>query len=217
MPFSFKPPQAAAAQNAFSAAAIGTKLKENKGQVFTFLCFLSVGVMAFATVVLYTYQASLKKTVDEKKAELATKDSSVGNLPIEKMKKLSRKLRSAGNLVNQRTSASTAFKILEETIEDKSLYLSVELHASPVGQYEMIFSGEAPSYKSVVQQTEAFKLKMYGKYIVKSELVSAAPTQEGSISFNYKAVFAMKGVFPEDVMMIDSSASSSAKTNVTSQ
>jgi hypothetical protein len=200
MPFSFKPPQADAQQKTFDAVAIGNRIKENKGQIFTFLCFLSLGVMVFVCGVLYTYQRSLYSTVEEMKAAIQASDAAAGSVPVDQMVKLSKRLKVVGGLVNKRTSANTVLRILEETIDDKSIYKQVDVKINQKEQFEVTFAGETVSYKAVVQQTEAYKLKPYAKYVIDSELVSVAPADDGSVKFSYKLILAIRGSMAEDVI-----------------
>lgn len=200
MPFSFKPPEGQPQPSAFSAEAIGTRIKETKGGIFSFISYMVFGVAVTVTVVLYGYNLQLASQVNGLKEQLDGYNASLAGMPLVEMEKLSNRIRFVGQLVNGHASVNTAFRILEETVENQVLYSRFDLRSDPAtNRYEVSIAALAPDYRSVAQQLDTLKVKPYTKYIQSTNLVNVNPDDKGKINFSMKLILAIRGSLPEEV------------------
>jgi hypothetical protein len=214
MPFTFKPPEGQAqAVDIFSREAITTKMKESGGSI---ILFSSVIILILSLVVaggLYAYQRKLFADVTEQKTQLASYDSKLGVLPIDEMRLVSTRIKFASQLVKEHTSTDSAFRILEESIENPVTYTKFELQSNNLtGKYDLTLGGKAPDYRSVIQQQETLRNKPYTTYLSDAVISDVNANDKGFVTFSVKSPIAIKGILPEAFIVQNQEASTSVKT-----
>lgn len=211
MPFSFKPPEGAPQPSAFSAEGITARIKETKGGIFSFISYLVLGITITIAVLLYLYSLQLSSQVADLKTKLDSYDASLAGMQLTDMQKLSDRIRFIGQVVNGHASVNSAFRILEESVENQVLFTRFDLRANPnSGNYDLTLSALAPDYRSVAQQLDTIKTKTFLKYFSSVELVSINPDDKGRVLFTIKAPLSIKGYLPETLTFDNSTTPAAA-------
>lgn len=224
MPFSFKPPQeelktaapsaapgaapAAPAQayvppiaraNAYDSRQEG----EGRGLIQTLLIVILV-LLVISTGALFGWSYLLKSQIESKKAKLSVYEKKLDKLPLQEMRILSSRLKVITQLVKEHPSVNSAFKILEESVENQVVYKRFDLHFSEAQKgYELLLGAIAPDYRSVIEQMDTFKRKPYSTYVPLVKIEALHPDDTGKITFNLKMPIAILGVLPEGLVLKD--------------
>lgn len=203
MPFSFKPPEGQAPQvDIFSKDAITTRIKESGGNI---MLFFSVVVFIVTTVIaggLFAYQLKLKGDVNSQKARLAEYDTKLGVLPIDEMRSVSNRIKYASRLIEEHASVNSAFRVLEDSVENPVTFTKFELQNNQVsGNYDLTLGGKAPDYRSVIQQQETFRNKPYTKYLLNPVFSGVGADEKGTVTFSVKSSILIRGILPESMII----------------
>lgn len=246
MPFSFNPGQQGGQQNQVSASEApplivpeapsvsigGTQVEvvspfafrnRNKSMFpvyFQGVIFLISGGLILITIILFSYQITLRAQIASMKKELEVKEASFPNLELDKMQKLSDRIKIINKVVNGRASPVTAFKILEASVLDDGVtYTKFALEKNRSGKgYDLSFSGQATSYRSLYQQIEDLNSKIFSKYFTKLEITGTGPLDKKGIgTFRVESVIAIDGIDPNTFSIepiVDGAGATSTKGTV---
>lgn len=162
--------------------------------VFVLLVLVAAGLFAYAQIV--------KSGIETKKTELATLEARLSQFALQDIRKLSARLKAGNQLVKDQPFANTLLKVLEESVENSTIFTRLVLQ-NDVGNaaYTANLEGEAPDYKSIVQQIETFKREPYSKYISKIEVKNLRPEKTGNITFVISFVASIRGTLPNEITL----------------
>lgn len=207
MPFSFQPTGSAPVQNQAPLSSVSkgvvSAYKESTSLI-TVAGSILLGVGVIVTLGLFAYRSYLTTQIEEKKLLLVASENKIKNIPITDMRDLSNKLKIAGALVRNHPFATTAFKILEGSIEDSVTYDTFSLEFNDkTNIYSITVQAQAPDYKTVVQQVDTYKRKPYIDYMAFSSLAELSQDPTGRVSFSFTAPIKILGINPESVNFSD--------------
>ena len=173
--------------------------------------------LAFCIVVgLVGYKYYLSEKIDFKKSQIQSYDAQLAGLPVEDMRKLSNRIKLVNQLVKEHPSISSAFEILEASVENQITYSGFDLRYNDTAKnYQLQLRGYAPNYKSIAQQVDTYKRKPYSAYVSNLVVEGLVPNEKGLISFVFKMPVAIAGVLPETIQLADGPTPSSASTTPT--
>ncbi len=215
MSFSFKPTQAEGVaegdQNGASPVStpatiplggmpLGGRVDPNsKRSILQVLLYILFGALVLVTIVLFSYQRYLISRIDAQKNILDEEDKALGALNLEGMRALSNRMKVVNQVLNEHASVSSAFIILEKSIENPVTYTKFSLIKGDGNKgYELVLSATAPSYKAVAQQLDTLKSDEYKKDFIPSltfDGLSLDPS--GRVNFNLKMPILIQGKLPE--------------------
>lgn len=232
MPFSFKPTEASitgeqsqgssvvgmsaplsqtppslASQSSDKTMSLSARFSTEGRGILEIILFAVLAFAIFVTVVLFGYSFYLKGQIESKKQKISALEQESKTLPLADMQALSNRMRVVSTLVREHPSVRSAFRILEESIENPVVYTSFGLNYSESARsYELTVAAKAPDYHSVVNQMDTFKRKPFSTYIPNVTISGLRPDVTGKITFNLKMPIAIIGVLPESLNLQDSTA-----------
>jgi hypothetical protein len=218
MSFSFKPNQAGGEAkdngNAFSVSSsapgsipvgsipLGSRIDgSHEKSLFQITLFIVCGILVFLTIALFGYQRYLISRIASEKQVLDEEDKALGSLDLEGMRALSNRIKVVNQVLSEHVSVSTAFLILEKSIERPITYTKFTLAKNSAGKgYELQLNATAPSYKAVAQQLDTLRSDAYSKdYIPTVSYDGLAADPDGNITFSLKMPIKIEGKLPETV------------------
>jgi hypothetical protein len=215
MPFSFKPNQEDIKSNGITppptmsqptaSTSTGGEVRvagEKKG-IFQILLYVIAGGMILVTLVLVGYQYFLNSQIQSKKDALALYETKLGGMPLEEMRKTSDRIKAINQILQEHASVSTAFRVLEDSIEHPLTYTRFGLSLNPTNKtYDLEVGVIAPDYKSVAQQLDTFnKSDTYKEFI---SLVTysgiSLDALTGKVTTAFKMPIHIEGKVPETII-----------------
>jgi hypothetical protein len=116
------------------------------------------------------------------------------------MRVLSNRIKIVNQLLQTHPSVEAAFRIVEESAENKVVYSRFDLHSVDATHgYELLLSASAPDYHTVINQMDAFKQKTFSTYISTVEISNLHPDTNGQVGFNLKMPIMISGILPETI------------------
>jgi len=181
---------------------MGRDTAEKAGGIFQPLLYGVFGCTVLAAGILGGYQYYLNGQIQAKKDALAIYDNKIGAMPLEEMRRVSNRIKVINQVIKEHASVSTAFRVLEYSIENPITYTRFALSINPTNKtYELSLGATAPSYRAVAQQVDTFnKTTTFKDFIpaVTYDGVSLDPTT-GKVSVNFKMPIRIEGKVPTDV------------------
>ncbi len=146
---------------------------------------------------LFAYKIYLEGQINAKQARIDQKDKDIQSIlsgvSIDELKSVSVRLKVLGDMVNNKTYVTSAFDILERSIEDNITLKNFSIASTDAGKkYVVDISGNAPDYHSVIQQIDTFNRAPYSNFISEVEVKSVHPNSTGSIDFAVHMAIAVK-------------------------
>lgn len=219
MSFSFKPNQPASQPQAPSApapaAAVpaaapikvgGMPLMDREEHKIGTVKLLLIGVFSLlilVTVLLFAYQRYLVSRIESQKLALAEADKELGKLNLEAMRDLSNRMKVVKQVLAEHASVSTAFLLLEESIEHPVTYTRFDLTrmSGAQGGYELKLGATASSYKAVAQQLDTLKSETYKQFVPSVKYDGLSLDESGNVNFNLSMPILIQGKLPESVLV----------------
>lgn len=129
------------------------------------IILVMVSILAIAvSVTLFAYSTYLTSAINSKKEEIATRDASFKDFPIDEMKRVSLRYSTLDSLLKDYLSIRTPLSMLEDVVEKQVVFDKFLLSKAPGNsQYTMSFSVVTTNYRALVQQLEALNLAQYSK------------------------------------------------------
>jgi hypothetical protein len=221
MPFTFKPetpqgvvPQAppAASFGTASTASIAVRAKEGGKSIVQLILIAAFGISVLIALGLFIYSYYLSSQIESKKATLSSSEQRLGNIPLKDMRALSNRIKVVNQLVNEHPSVNTAFRIVEDSVENSVTYNRFDLHYSAAAKsYALIIGGLAPSYKAVAQQIDTLARDPYKAYVGTVTVEGLQPDPNGKIGFSLSMPIKVT-LLPEDLNLSQGAAALVAST-----
>jgi hypothetical protein len=165
------------------------------------------GAAILLAVGMFGYKYYLSTQIESKKATLASYESRLGTLPLEDMRKLSNRIKAINQLVKEHPSVNVAFRIVEDSIENNTIYERFDLRYSAITKsYALQLGGIAPDYKGVVQQIDTLKRKPYTTYVQNVSVEGLRPDEMGRVDFTLKMGISILGLLPEGLNLSEGAA-----------
>ena len=157
-------------------------------------------LMVILSIGLYFYNASLAKNVADKKIALDQKQTEIKNLPIQEIRSLYKKLKYANEITRNYNVMDTMFILLGKSIENTAVYNDITLQKNKLtGGFDITLNGVSDSYKTLVQQRNAFFTEGLSKYFSDSKIANFGLDKKTSkITFKLTADMKFSGLTPED-------------------
>jgi hypothetical protein len=203
-----------------SPFAFRNRNKSNFSVYFQFVVFFIFAVMFLTTLGLFAYQRILLSQINTLKEEIDAKQAKFPQLELTKMVRLSDRLKIINTVMNERASVRTAFRILEETVEDPVTYtrFSLSKNRSKKG-YNLSFAGETTSYYSLYQQIEALNSKIFSNAFSGLVISGTGPLSKTGVgTFRADATIKIEGVDPdkdENFLFVSKVANQSGSNSTT--
>lgn len=213
MPFSFKPTQSETppdTQGQVSAAPVFSqsgympagRMLSQGASLIDLILYVVAGVCVLALVVLVAYHQYLSAQVEAKKTTLLGHENKLGALPLVEIERLSNRLKVVSPLVKDRVFATTAFRLLEDSVEDSVTYTRFDMQFNETSKgYVIGLAAVAPNYVSVIQQLDTFKRKPYSSYIGSVMTEGVRPDDLGRVVLTMKMPLTIKGVLAESIVL----------------
>ena len=188
-----------------SPFAFKNKSKSKFGVYFQLGIFVIFGCMLIASIVLFSYQSTIKVQIANRKSTLEEKQLAYKEVPVDDMLKLSSRLSLINKIMNERASVSTALKIVEESINNTVVYNRFSLAKSKKDNYyDLSFAGETNSYDSLYQQIEVLKSTTFAGAFPKISISGIGPLdKKGIATFRVEASVAIAGIDPDGFSILD--------------
>lgn len=221
MPFSFKPAISPNGSPEGSPSSFGgtddlmARAKEGGVSFIDMAIYAVVGVATFVALVLFGYRYYLNSQIEQAKAEIASKEQELSNFHIDDMRSLSVRIKSISQLTKEHPYVNAAFRILEESIENKILYKSFNLR-SVQGKYTLVVEAVSPDYQSIVQQVDTLSNPPYSLYVPSIKVDGLVPDKSGKITFSMEMPISIIGTLPEDLNFSYGAAVRSSSTATSS-
>ena len=217
MSFSFKPAQvggevqgdsvnspSVSTPNSISLGSmpLGGRIDSESGKsIIQVALYVIFGVSIIIAVLLFAYQRYLVSRIESQKQVLDESDKALGALNLEGMRALSNRMKVVNQVLNEHASVSTAFLILEKSIEHPITYTKFSLTRNETAKgYDLILGAVAPSYKAVAQQLDTLNSTEYKKdFIPKLVYDGLSLGDGGTINFNLKMPILIQGKLPESI------------------
>jgi len=152
--------------------------KNNFLSVVTFIIFIVILIVAGGT---FVYKMNLNRVIDRQKESLVTIQESFNPVLINEASRLNKRIESVGYLLENHTSPSQIFNLLEKftlkTVQFNSLTYTTEQD----GLVRVSISGIADSFKTVVLQSDSYGDTGYLRDILFTDL---QPNDQNNITFN---------------------------------
>ncbi len=169
--------------------------------IFQIVLYVVFGVLILITVLLFAYQKYLVSRIDSQEQVLDETEKALGALDLEAMRSLSDRMKVVNQVLNEHVSVSSAFLILEKSIEHPVTYTKFSLIKGDGNKgYELQLGAIAPSYKAVAQQLDTLKSDAYKKdFIPKISFDALSLDPNGKVNFNLKMAILIQGKLPESI------------------
>lgn len=200
-----------------SPFAYKNRNKSKFGVYFQGVIFLIFGIIFLSSVGLFLYQRVLLSQVESKKQALEAVEKGFPKLDLDKMRKLSARIKIINKILSERASVNTAFKLLESTALDNSItYTTFALTRSKKYKgFDLSFAGQTTNYPALYQQIEILNDKSLSQYFSKISITGTGPLDNKGVgSFRADTVVALEGIDP-DTFTIDAVGSTNNKTATT--
>lgn len=213
MPFSFKPTQSETQpdmQGQVSTAPVFSqsgympagRMLTQSTSLIDLILYIVAGACVLTFVVLIAYHQYLSAQAEVKKTELIGHENTFGALPLKEIERLSNRMKVASPIVKDRVLVTTAFHLLEESVEDTVTYTRFDMQFNDtLKTYVVGLSAVSPNYVSAIQQLDTFKRKPYSSYIGPVTTETVRLDDLGRVIFTMKIPLAIKGLLPEDLAL----------------
>lgn len=199
------------------SSSIMARMGSDGKSFIDFIAKVILGIAASIALGMLGYYFYIQSSVESKKTKILEYETKLGAFPLEEMRHFSNRLKFVNQLIKEHPSVNAAFRLLEESVEDRITYSSFEFGYDEGAKVPTIaVDGVAPDYKTLAQQMDALKAKPYTTYISNVELQNLEPNDKGLISFRLSMSVAVKGVLPEELILanaapVDTTASSTSQ------
>ena len=148
---------------------------------------------------MYFYNASLTRSVLDKKTALNLEQTKIQDLPITEIRSLHKKLKYANEITSNYNIMDTMFSILGKSIEHTARYDTFSINKdNKTGTFSLTLTGETESYKSLVQQRNAFFIEEQAKYFTEPKIESfSLDKNTGKINFKFTSNLMFAGLKPD--------------------
>lgn len=180
------------------------RLETKKIGLFQIILYAIFGITLLTTVILFGYQFYLNSSIADQKKLLDDKDSSLVGIKLDEMRALSNRIKVVSQVLSEHASVSTAFLILEKSIENPITYKSFDLKKNAINKnYDLKINGLAPSYKAIAQQLDTLNSDEFSKdYISSVNYDSISLDPSGKVTFNLIMVVNILGKLPESIFTV---------------
>lgn len=174
---------------------------ESGKSIIQIVLYFIFGALIVVSVLLFAYQRYLISRIESQKQVLDEEDKALGALDLESMRALSNRMKVVSQVLNEHTSVSTAFLILEKSIENPVTYTKFSLTRNESAKgYDLQLGAIAPSYKAVAQQLDTLNSADYKKdFIPKFTYDGLTLSDGGNVNFNLKMSVLIQGKLPESI------------------
>lgn len=190
----------AAPVEVISPFAYKNRNKSKFSTYFQLVIFVIFGVVSLITMGLFTYQQILVMKIESQKEALELKEKDFPKLELDKMQRLSSRIKVINKILSERASVNTALKLLEGTTLDNNVtYTKFSLARSKKYKgFDLSFAGETTSYTFLYQQIAALNDKRFSKYFSRVDISGLGPLDSKGIG-NFKAdtVVTISGIDPD--------------------
>lgn len=218
MSFSFKPTQVGGeaqgdssvnSSNVSSPSSVsigsmplGGRIDGGSGKsLIQIVLYIILGALIVVAILLFGYQRYLISRIESQEQVLEEADKALGAFNLEGMQALSNRMKVVSQVLNEHTSVSSAFLILEKSIENPVTYTRFSLVRNEAAKvYDLQLGATAPSYKAVAQQLDTLNSAEYKKdFIPKLEYDGLSLGDGGVVNFNLKMPILIQGKLPESI------------------
>lgn len=229
MPFSFKPNQEAeggdvtpppvmssptapsqgVSPTPFGSIPLAERVDPEKTGILELVLYGVFSIAVVVALLLAGYQYYLNSQVDSKRDALALYETKLGGLPLEDMRNVSDRIKVINQILQRHASVSTAFRVLEDSIEHPITYTRFSLNFNPTTKsYDLQVSAVAPNYRSIVQQLDTFNKSDTYKEFIPSVAYDGVnlDVMTGKVSVNFKMPIRIEGKLPETLTFKNSTA-----------
>lgn len=174
---------------------------ESKISLFQIILYVIFGITVFITIVLFGYRQYLLSRIESQKKSLSDQDATLGTINLLDMRALSNRIKVVSQVLSEHTSVSTAFLILEKSIENPVTYKSFDLKRNLSNKnYDLKVNATAPSYKAVAQQVDTLTSSEFSKdFIPKVSYDGLSLDSIGNVNFNLSMSVLILGKLPESM------------------
>lgn len=178
--------------------------EESKIGLLQTILYVIFGITIFITVILFGYRQYLLSRIETQKKSLSDQDETLGTINLVDMRALSNRIKVVSQVLNEHTSVSTAFLILEKSIENPVTYKSFDLKRNLSNKnYDLKVNATAPSYKAVAQQVDTLKSSEFSKdFISKVTYDGLSLDTTGNVNFSLSMSVLILGKLPESAETI---------------
>jgi hypothetical protein len=143
---------------------------QQRGQDMTITAYVQIVLIMISilaimvSITLFAYSMYLTSAINSKKEEIAKRDASSKDFPIDEMKRVSLRYSTLNSLLKDYISVRSPLKMLEDVVEKQVVFdkFSLSRDASTF-EYVMMFSVITTNYRALVQQLDALNLTQYSK------------------------------------------------------
>lgn len=195
-------------------------IRERGGTLSVMACIqIVLVVVAILSVIicgtLYAYSIYLKAQISSKKVELEGKDATLPDYPYADMQRLSKRMATLDNLMQNYISPRSPLKFLENVVENQVVFDTFVLNKDKSGAYTVTFNVVTSNYVAMVQQLEALKLSEYKKVAPSPKLGSIAESPT-LVKINVTTPVFVQGKLPDDfIFFVDKPKASQVATTTT--
>ncbi len=216
MPFSFKPnqedvpsggitppPTMSSPAAPFNGTPAEARVSGEKKGIVQVLLYAVAGGAVLVTLVLVGYQYFLNSQIQSKKDALALYETKLSGMPLEEMRKTSDRIKAINQILQEHASVSTAFRVLEDSIEHPLTYTRFGLSLNPTNKtYDLEVGVIAPDYKSVAQQLDTFNKSDTYKEFIPSVTYSGISLDAltGKVTTAFRMPIHIEGKVPETII-----------------
>jgi hypothetical protein len=177
------------------------------------IILVMVSILAVAvSVTLFAYSTYLTSAINSKKEEIATRDATFKDFPIDEMKRVSLRYSTLDSLLKDYLSVRVPLKMLEDVVEKQVVFdkfkISRDIYTL---EYFMTFSVVTTNYRALVQQLDALNLTQYSKVTNKAK-TGGLSDLDSKLKVTITAPISANGVLgvlAKNVNFVENKASSS--------
>jgi hypothetical protein len=156
----------------------GSGKKSNFFSIIAFIIFLATVVAAGGA---FVYKLSLDRVVENQKQSLIQIQQAFDPALIDEAVRLNNRIESIKSLLENHTSPSQVFSLLEEFTLATVQFRSLQYNTTETGDIQFSVSGLADSFQSIVLQSDAYGDTGYLRDVLFTNL---QPDNFGNVSFN---------------------------------
>ncbi len=167
------------------------------------LMAISFAAMLVAAA-LYFYNLKLANDVAEKSKTLKEYQSKAETLPVNDIRVLYKKLKYVNLITKNHNVMDTAFILLGKSTENSTYYTKFAMGIDKkAGGFSLALNGVTDSYKSLVQQRNAFSLYDFPNYFSDIRISDfSLDKKTGKVNFTLNANIRFAGVSPDDEKLL---------------
>ena len=175
-------------------------------QILLIVVFVVMVILALSAA---GYMYYLDSEIKNKATIIKNEEAKVKGLKLEEILSASNRIKVINQAFAEHASVSTAFKVLEDSVEHPVTYTRFALTLNPtLKTYDLQLGATAPDYKTIAQQIDTFNGETYKQFVSKVTYDGVnLDSTTGNVNTTFKMPIRIEGKIPESVAFLNKATS----------